>query len=236
MKDGVSIERRARISIVAWRELAQAYPDVEWRLVRTGRAAPPTGRRAGTRGDAVAARQRRRRAADRLRERGQPDARAWCARQRELALRAALGARRARLLQQVMVEGLVLSSVGATPGLLFARWATPLLVALAPREDAAAVRSDDGLDGRAVHDGRRGRVRRWRVEPRARPRRIARVGAERPRRRRTRRRRTAGAGCAGAGGGRSGPGRRAHDRRRTARRAVSWPCSASIPVSAPITC
>jgi predicted permease len=54
------------------------------------------------------------------------------ARQRELALRAALGAQRSRLVQQVIVEGVVLSSAGAVLGLLFARWATPLLVLLAP--------------------------------------------------------------------------------------------------------
>ena len=54
------------------------------------------------------------------------------ARQRELALRAALGAKRSRLLQQVIVEGLVLSSAGAALGLMFARWATPLIVSLAP--------------------------------------------------------------------------------------------------------
>jgi predicted permease len=54
------------------------------------------------------------------------------ARQRERALRAALGAKRSRLLQQVIVEGLVLSAIGAGLGLLIARWATPLLVALAP--------------------------------------------------------------------------------------------------------
>jgi predicted permease len=54
------------------------------------------------------------------------------ARQRELALRAALGAKRSRLMQQVVIEGLVLSSIGAALGLMLARWATPVLVRLAP--------------------------------------------------------------------------------------------------------
>lgn len=56
------------------------------------------------------------------------------ARQRELALRAALGAGRSRLLQQVIVESLVLSSIGAGVGLLFANWVTPLLVRWAPAD------------------------------------------------------------------------------------------------------
>lgn len=56
------------------------------------------------------------------------------ARQREVALRAALGAHRMRLLQQVIVESLVLSSIGAALGLLFARWVTPLLVRWAPAD------------------------------------------------------------------------------------------------------
>ena len=54
------------------------------------------------------------------------------ARQRELAMRVALGAKQSRLLQQVIVEGLLLASLGALLGLLFARWTTPLLVRLAP--------------------------------------------------------------------------------------------------------
>ena len=54
------------------------------------------------------------------------------ARQRELALRAALGAGRPRLIQQVVIEGVVLSSIGAALGLVLARWATPAIVRLAP--------------------------------------------------------------------------------------------------------
>jgi putative ABC transport system permease protein len=54
------------------------------------------------------------------------------ARQRELALRSALGADRRRLLQQVLIESLTLSSCGAAAGMVFARWATPLLVSWAP--------------------------------------------------------------------------------------------------------
>jgi predicted permease len=54
------------------------------------------------------------------------------ARQRELALRAALGARRMRLVQQVVIDGVLLSSIGAALGLLLARWTTPLIVRLAP--------------------------------------------------------------------------------------------------------
>src|SRR5258708_3786771 len=54
------------------------------------------------------------------------------ARQREFALRAALGAGRWRLTRQTLAEGLVLSAVGGAVGFALAHWALPLLLRFAP--------------------------------------------------------------------------------------------------------
>ena len=51
------------------------------------------------------------------------------ARRHELSLRLALGATRWRLVRLLLVEALLLAGTGALAGLVFARWASPLLVA-----------------------------------------------------------------------------------------------------------
>ena len=54
------------------------------------------------------------------------------ARQREIAIRKALGATRGRLTQQFLAEALLLLAAGSALGVVAARWGTRALVALAP--------------------------------------------------------------------------------------------------------
>ena len=53
-------------------------------------------------------------------------------RRHEMAIRGAIGASRGRLIRQMLVEGLVLSGIGALAGVLMAHAAMPLILSVAP--------------------------------------------------------------------------------------------------------
>jgi len=69
-------------------------------------------------------------------------------RQREMAIRAALGAGQARLVRQLLTESLLLALAAGGAGLLLASWGTDLLLRLAPSEIPRL--SQVSLDGRAA--------------------------------------------------------------------------------------
>ncbi len=56
------------------------------------------------------------------------------AREKEFALRSALGAERSRIVRQLLTEGLLLAAIGAVFGVLLATWGLDSLLATAPRE------------------------------------------------------------------------------------------------------
>jgi putative ABC transport system permease protein len=70
-------------------------------------------------------------------------------RRRELAIRSALGAGRARLVRQMVTEGLVLAMLGGGTGVLLGAWGARALAAMRLPGDLP-VRFDFGLDGRVL--------------------------------------------------------------------------------------
>ncbi|HUF25621.1 MAG TPA: ABC transporter permease [Gemmatimonadaceae bacterium] len=69
-------------------------------------------------------------------------------RQRETAIRAALGAGRARIIRQALTESLVLASIGGIAGLLVAVWSVELLTARLPAGLPRA--TEIGIDARVL--------------------------------------------------------------------------------------
>jgi len=72
------------------------------------------------------------------------------ARQREIAVRLAIGSSRGRLVRQLLTESLLLSLIGAGAGLLFARWASRLLVHYLSTGSGSVISLDLGIDARVL--------------------------------------------------------------------------------------
>jgi putative ABC transport system permease protein len=71
-------------------------------------------------------------------------------RQREIAIRAALGAGRRRLIQQLIAENLVLAAIACVIGLILAHWGMRALLAMVPRQSQLPRMDSIQMDSRVV--------------------------------------------------------------------------------------
>ena len=72
------------------------------------------------------------------------------ARQREMAIRSALGAGRARLVRTVLTESVLLAIVGGGLGILLARWGVDAILAAAPERMVSLSTTPIEVDGRVL--------------------------------------------------------------------------------------
>src|SRR5438270_11185777 len=70
------------------------------------------------------------------------------ARQKEIAIRAAMGASRARVLRQMLTESILLSAIGGIAGLVLSSWLTDLLMSMLP--EGAPRLEQVGIDYRVL--------------------------------------------------------------------------------------
>lgn len=70
--------------------------------------------------------------------------------EREIAVRVALGAGRNALIRQVLAEALLLSAAGALVGVLAAAFTAPTLTAMSPVDDLGAFFQDVSIDGKVL--------------------------------------------------------------------------------------
>ena len=77
------------------------------------------------------------------------------ARRREMTIRLAIGAGRARLVRQLLTEGLILATLSAATGIGVAFWCRNLLVVFFPPSGSMVARLSGQIDWRVVRVQRR---------------------------------------------------------------------------------